>query len=385
MTQYPQNPHSTQGELPATRHYAQLPPELVAKVLALLADGRPRRSFRVFDALGLPEREHWRVFPTLCALADDGRILRDQNQDGTDVFSMTRPDRPIPDLLADCRFIRLVSHGGIPQPPPTPVEGPNWITGNRDDAERWLAAAGNVGLLLKDLVCIDIDPKHELPRTATLDRDMAISVADDIARRLFLPLTLTQRTRSGGLHFLYRAEPRRVYAEVPRPELMGQSGPLVECRSGPHRWIILSPSRFTWPQASMRWLRRHPLAAAPDWLPWKEWRHTPPPPPPGGIRPQTTDALSAHLDFRALLTSDGWELAPHRDGYTLAVRPGKHAQDGASATLDRVAPGVLHVFSTSAPLPPGNYNAWAYLVAAHFDGNALAALAAYEVSHGLQR
>jgi hypothetical protein len=406
---------------PSRRHYISLPPELVAAALVVLADGRARRAYRVAEALGLTAEDEWRVFPTLCALADAGELLRTQDLGGVDVFtgkaaveppaarqtieapptpvSPPPPSAPppaapglvddtgpevvhlIPDALADCRFLRLVSHGGIPQPPREPAT-PNWITGTRDDAERWLGAAGNVGLLLRELVVVDIDPKHALPRTATVDRDMAISMAADIARQLDLPPTLTERTRSGGLHFIYRAEPRRIYAEVPRPELQGESGPLVECRSGPHRWIILAPSRFTWPQAPMRWLRRAPLSAAPDWLPWKLWHSTPPPPPPGGIRPQTTDALSAHLDFRALLTGDGWTLLPHRDGYALAVRPGKHAQDGASATLDRVAPGVLHVFSTAAPLPPGNYNAWAYLVAAHFDGNALAALAAYEVTHG---
>jgi hypothetical protein len=296
----------------------------------------------------------------------------------------TDSGRPIPDALAGAGFIRLLSHEGVPLAAKTVTEGPRWVQGSRDDAERWLAGSGNVGLLLKELVVLDVDPKHSVPRTTTLDRDMAGTIADDLAnqlaRRYGLPPTLTERTRSGGLHFIYRAAPKRVYTEVPIPEWRGDGGPLVECRSGPRRWIILAPSSFRPPLGPMRWLRRTPLANAPDWLPWTPWQRVLPVSP--ALSAATAGALSDGFDIRALLKADGWTFLPHHEGYTLVVRPGKDAADGPSATLDRVAPNVLHVFSTAAPIAPGNYNAWAYLVHSRYGGDPLAALAAVGGNHG---
>lgn len=414
----PFDPGTQPGDTP--RHRRELPQRHVDLILAVLADGRPRRAYRIEDAIELPPGNTARLFATLCALAEEGLLWREDDYSHVDTFRVPPqeappaaqeprqdvstppvaypvtdplvafygPPGPVPDALIGCRFIRLVNQGGIPQPPPTPPEsGPNWIaTDDPAEVGRWLAGGGNVGLLLKDLVCLDIDPKHALPRTATSSRDANISIADGIAAHLAqrgLPITLTQRTRSGGLHFIFRARPKQVYDEIPWPELRGDGGPLVECRSGAHRWIVLTPSKFRPPLAPMTWLRVAPLADAPEWLPSKPWRHERPelPTVQGLAKARAQAELSAALDFRGQLEADGWTFVRHPRGYWLLVRPGKRPSDGASATLDKVGPGVLHVFSTAAPLPTGNYDAFAYLTAVHYDGDALAALAAFEVPH----
>jgi hypothetical protein len=383
----------------------------------VLADGRPRRAYRIEDALHLSWADSWRVFPTCCALAQERQIVREQDSSGVDVFSMlateplvarqrveapptpvraAQPAAPptaaptesystseLPLALRDARFIRLVSRGGIPQAPPDGPRSPNWIEGGADDVVRWLAGGGNVGLLLRGLVVLDIDPKHAFAPTVTADRDVYVDIANDIwqqLRRRGLPDTLTQRTRSGGLHLIYRAHPNRVYAEIPVPELLGDGGPLVECRSGAHRWIILAPSTFRPPKAPVTWLRREPLADAPGWLPAKV-QHGPPRPRVPTLQEQEIEKIrhevSDEQDFAEQLEADGWTLQLHREGYYLAVRPGKRPSEGASATLNKVALRVLHVFSTAAPLPPGNYDAFAYLTYVHHHGDAVAALQAY--------
>ena len=382
------------------KYRRQLPQRHVDRLLGVLANGQPLRSYRIEDALRTGE--HWRVYDTCCALADEGLLVRSQDRSGVDLFALPAPTSAelapstpvpppssletqiVPAALAGASFIRLVAHEGIPQAPLVP-QSPNWMqTDDLAVVAHWIACGANLGLLLRDLVVLDVDPKHAVPATATTSRDANIAIADSIRSSLEargLPPTLTQRTRSGGLHFLYRARPKVRYDELPWPELRGDGGPLVECRSGGHRWIVLTPSKFRPPLAPVRWLRQDVLAEAPDWLPCHTW--TPPPRHPLPTAEQLAAAqvkaeLSTLVDFQGQLDTDGWTRTRHPGGYWLLVRPGKRPHDGASATLDKVAPGVLHVFSTAAPLPVGNYDAFSYLTAVHFDGDVLAALSALE-------
>jgi hypothetical protein len=86
------------------------------------------------------------------------------------------------------------------------------------------------------------------------------------------------------------------------------------------------------------------------------------------------DRYNRETDYLAILLNDGWSIDEDRGGgvYHL-TRPGKDGN--TSATLGVVAPGVLHVFTTSAaPLQPdGNYNAFEYLAETRYAGDMSAA------------
>jgi hypothetical protein len=70
----------------------------------------------------------------------------------------------------------------------------------------------------------------------------------------------------------------------------------------------------------------------------------------GGVRPG--DAYTPRGSREELLRRHGWQLAGCRGAVELWRRPGK--EQGHSATLNGVAPGVFYVFSTNAhPFQPG--------------------------------
>lgn len=78
----------------------------------------------------------------------------------------------------------------------------------------------------------------------------------------------------------------------------------------------------------------------------------PPPAAPGRSRDRSKDDVSPGEDYnrsgdwRSLLTKHGWVLEHVRGEHEYWRRPGK--DEGVSATLHVVAPGILYVFSTNA-------------------------------------
>ena len=58
--------------------------------------------------------------------------------------------------------------------------------------------------------------------------------------------------------------------------------------------------------------------------------------------------------------------------------PASGPRDGASATLDKVAPRRPACVQHRGAVPAGNYDAFGYLVAVHYHGNVPAALAVFE-------
>ena len=91
-------------------------------------------------------------------------------------------------------------------------------------------------------------------------------------------------------------------------------------------------------------------------------------------RPTTTgnlpsDRYNATVNFAHLLTADGWtQTHTDRNGASYWRRPGKD-RGGCSASLDAVAPGVLNIFSTNAPIPQGGYTAFGYTAATRHQGD----------------
>jgi P4 family phage/plasmid primase-like protien len=93
--------------------------------------------------------------------------------------------------------------------------------------------------------------------------------------------------------------------------------------------------------------------------------------PAGELRPG--DDYNARESFEAFLFARGWMVAKRRGDVAYMRRPGK--DDGWSATLGKAAPGVLHVFTTSAaPLEDGcNYDLFRAYAAYEHRGNLKAA------------
>lgn len=93
--------------------------------------------------------------------------------------------------------------------------------------------------------------------------------------------------------------------------------------------------------------------------------------PAGELRPG--DDFNQREDLGRYLSEQGWAVAMRRGEVTYMRRPGK--ERGWSATLGKVAPGVLHVFTTSAaPLEDGcNYDLFRAYAAYEHGGNLPAA------------
>ena len=89
-------PHSprdaTRGS--PSRTASQLPQRHVDRLLEVLADGRPRRCVPPRSTrCELRPADSWRVFPTCCALAEDGLLLRDRTATG---WTCSRCRRTLP-------------------------------------------------------------------------------------------------------------------------------------------------------------------------------------------------------------------------------------------------------------------------------------------------
>lgn len=77
-----------------------------------------------------------------------------------------------------------------------------------------------------------------------------------------------------------------------------------------------------------------------------------------------------------MLTTAGWQATNRdRDGVLYLTRPGKDPREGASATLGKVAPGVLWVFTSGAPPfeSEKSYDPFDVLTLLHYRGDRVAA------------
>lgn len=102
----------------------------------------------------------------------------------------------------------------------------------------------NIGLNLAKtgLVCIDVDSYKEN------------CAFDDFIKDKDLPQTLTQRSASGGTHYIYKANPNHRYPGILCP------GVDVKFNG----YILLAPSTFN--GQSYEWVNDLPIADAPEWL-----------------------------------------------------------------------------------------------------------------------
>ena len=114
--------------------------------------------------------------------------------------------------------------------PPKGSHGWHDATTDPDKIRAWWQATpdANIGMApgLSGLVAVDIDPRHEGDKTWA---ELTTELGQDVAH------TLTNQTGSGGRHFLYRQNGRRVKSDD------GTLGPGVDT-IGQTGYIILPPS-----------------------------------------------------------------------------------------------------------------------------------------------
>ncbi len=79
----------------------------------------------------------------------------------------------------------------------------------------------------------------------------------------------------------------------------------------------------------------------------EQWQQPPPPPGRGAAGTRPGDDYNARGDVLALLLKHGWTVERHSGDVLYLCRPGK-TEPGPSATLGRIGPGGLYVFSTNA-------------------------------------
>ena len=117
--------------------------------------------------------------------------------------------------------------------------------------KRWPDA--NLGMTLDGYVAIDVDPRHNGTETLELL----------LQKHGALPDTWTQRTGGGGLHYVFRADPKAKYA--------GHLGAGVDLKHGSGQFIVVEPSQHA-SGGSYNWLDEtgpidgSPVADAPAWL-----------------------------------------------------------------------------------------------------------------------
>lgn len=175
-----------------------------------------------------------------------------------------------------------------------------------------------------------------------------------------LPPTVEAITGTGGRHLFYRHPPG-----LELNNSAGRLGTDLDIRANGGQ-VLAAPTAHPVTGVPYAWdLERHPadvpVADAPPWL--LELLR-PPARSGNGTSPSTAergnyeaailarDRYNLHPgaadEVARLLTQAGWrEGRPDRDGARYFTRPGK--REGISATLGKVAPGVLYVFTSSAP------------------------------------
>jgi hypothetical protein len=195
-----------------------------------------------------------------------------------------------------------------------------------------------------------------------LDVDVAHGKDGDESLRILeeqhgpLPATVEAITGSGGRHLFFRLPPG-----VEISNSAGRLGPDLDIRANGGQ-VVAAPTIHPDTGQPYAWdlehhPAEHPIADAPPWLiellraPAKVER-------PTGPRPSLDQAVLARERFNLhpqtdghvtqLLEQAGWtEGRPDRHGVRYFTRPGKDR--GISASLGKVAPGVLMVFTSSAP------------------------------------
>jgi hypothetical protein len=195
----------------------------------------------------------------------------------------------------------------------------------------------------------------------------ADTLADLEAEHGKLPDTVTVHTPSGGRH-LYFYSPVEIRNDAgkrlgPGLDIRGEGG---MCLAPPTQ----HPDGGNYLADLEHGFDRHP-AEAPEWL-IQLLTYTPKQvdsqrPASSGTMP--SDRYNQTVNFAHLLTADGWTQT-HTDhkGATYWRRPGKD-RGGCSASLDAVAPGVLNIFSTNAPIAQGGYTAFGYTAATRHQGD----------------
>ena len=179
-----------------------------------------------------------------------------------------------------------------------------------------------------------------------------------------LPDTVTVHTPSGGKH-LYYYSPVEIRNDAGR-----RLGPGLDIR-GEGGQVLAPPTAH--PDggnylADLEYGFDKPPAEAPHWLihlltytPEHHDIRRPTDPFLTGNRP--SDRYNDTANYPDLLRQDGWtHISTDPDGSTYWRRPGK-TRGSCSASLDKVAPGILNIFSTGAPIPEGGYSAFAYMAA----------------------
>lgn len=122
--------------------------------------------------------------------------------------------------------------------------------------KEWFAGwpDSNIGMTLDGLVVVDVDPRNRGDETFD----------DLISKRGALPHTWTQRTGSGGSHYVFRARPNAKYRKT--------LGAGIDLKYGFGQYIVVEPSLHK--QGSYVWLDEEgpiyggEIADAPEWL-WK--------------------------------------------------------------------------------------------------------------------
>lgn len=191
-----------------------------------------------------------------------------------------------------------------------------------------------------------------------------------------LPDTYEVITGSGGRHLYFAWDD----AQEVRNSASGRLGPGLDVR-GEGGFVVAPPTIHPNGQPyAVEASATDTVAPAPAWL-MAMLRDVEPersrPTPlgqPAGDRPG--DIWAATVTWDELLTADGWTRGgPSGDGGTAWVRPGKHARDGASATVGYKGSDTLKVFTSSHPQlrADATYEKLGYLAATRFAGDHAAA------------
>ncbi len=227
----------------------------------------------------------------------------------------------------------------------------------------------------REVIDLDIKDAPDASALITEFEQLIHHFAPDLRERLVI-----QRSQSGGRHYLYRCpvpEGNEVLARTPEGKT------LLETRGIGGQLIISPSSGYTILQGDLTALpvitqdERDMLLALARSLdqsakPSVIDRRTSALP---GERPGDQYNANGGVDEAlTLLEGAGWVIARTHGHTTYLARPGKHPRDGISATFGHVAPGTLHVFTSSDPtFEPGNYSPFAILTLLQYGGNFKAA------------
>lgn len=242
-----------------------------------------------------------------------------------------------------------------------------------------LRRKGSLGLRMGDAgrEAIDLDIKgvSDAQALITAFEQLIQDFASDLFSRLVI-----QRSRSGGRHYLYRCpapEGNQILAR------MTTRIALLETRGVGGQLVISPTAGYTVLQGDLAVLpvitqdeRNLLLALA------RSLDHSATP----SIIDQRASAVSGERpgdqynanggrdEALSLLESAGWTIARTQGETCYLTRPGKHPRAGISATFGHIAPGILHVFTSSdSTFEPGNYSPFAILTKLTYGGDFQAA------------